>query len=110
MEAQWCHLKKCLDLQARQESARWLRIPGTCLALNKILYFKQIKTILRTKNIRYWSLHNCLLITWNRASLSVKKRIQRLLIALPQRNKLRTIGKNSNVAMLYVVHDGGQDP
>lgn len=42
--------------------------------------------------------------------MSVKKRIQRLLIALPQRNKLRTIGKNSNVAMLYVVHDGGQDP
>lgn len=49
---------KMLTCKRDKESASGLRIPGICLALKRISFFKQMNTNFRTKNIRDLSRHN----------------------------------------------------
>ena len=91
-------------------SASWLRTPGMCLALKRMLWCKQIDTNFRTKAIRTLSLQVCLLMTWTRASLSVKNKIHWLLISTPHRYKLKTIGYNSRMAIFWYCQLEGHFP
>ena len=71
---------------------------------------RQMDTSLRTKTINVLSRQDCLLITWAKASLSVKNKIDWLRIFCPRQHRLRKMGGNSKTAMLRCNQRGGHSP
>ena len=92
MQAGASCLKVC-NFNRERASARTLCTPGICFALKLIFLSKHTSTSLCTKNIKFLSRHDCLLITWTKASLSVKKRILWFCMSCTINADLKQLGK-----------------
>ena len=73
MKASAISLMVC-NFNQERASARIFCTPAICFALKQIIFSKQTSTSLHIKNIKLLSRHECLLITWTNALLSVKKK------------------------------------
>ena len=83
MKASAISLMVC-NFNQERASARILCTPAICFALKQIVFSKQTSTSLHTKNIKLLSRHECLLITWTNALLSVKKKNPMILHFMAQ--------------------------